>query len=252
MAEPSGHERTLLLVHGSPGNGQAWAGVVQKLRGQYHLLMPTLPGHASDAPAHPGSVGRIADLLEAELAAAPGRIAVIGYSFGGVVALDLAARGHPRIDRLMLLEPVAVPALKGAGEGDSYAVAERVFTAYIAAARQETPDAIGSMVDFWFGAGAFAALPERMRGALNAAARRNADDVAATFMASYDAASLARLPPEVEIVLGSASPPTTHAIAAALQRLAPRIRVTPLAGGTHAMLQTHAATLAEKIDAFCG
>ena len=68
---------------------------------------------------------------------------------------------------------------------------------------------------------------------------------------SYDAAGLARLPSLVEIVVGSNSPPTTHTIAAALQRLAPQARGTSLPGGTHAMLQTHAAALAERIDAFC-
>lgn len=215
------------------------------------MLTPTLPGHASEGPPHPGSVARIADHLEAAIAVTSGKIAVVGYSFGGVVALELARRGLARIDRLMLLEPVAVPLLRAAGEDPTFAAAERVFSAYIAGVRRGTPDAIASMVDFWFGAGAFAAMPEKVRGGLNASARRNADDVAATFAETYDAEGLSRLPSRVEIVVGSNSPPTTYAIAAALQRLVPQASCSSLPGGTHAMLQTHAAVLADRIDAFC-
>ena len=63
MSEAIGNRRApdggvLLLVHGSPGNGQVWSGIAQRLAGSYQMLTPTLPGHASEGPPHPGSVAR--------------------------------------------------------------------------------------------------------------------------------------------------------------------------------------------------
>jgi len=252
--------RTLMLVHGSPGNAQAWQSVVKNLKGNYRLLLPTLPGHGKSEHAHPGAISGIAALLDELLtdekttpAGAP--IGLVGYSFGGVVALDLALsrarRGDQRIDRLMLLEPVAMMALAGAGNEAHHHEAKQHFDSYLAAVAAKTPDAVAGMVDYWFGPGAFEAMSERMRQTLNAMAPVNALDVAATFGERYDAKSFAALTAKLRILIGGRSPPTAGRIAEAIKKMAPHTEIDHLPGATHAMLTTHGAELAKKIDEFC-
>ena len=75
-------------------------------------------------------------------------------------------------------------------------------------------------------------------------------DVAATFADDVTAADLAALDIPIRLVVGERSPPTAGRIAAAIAKLAPRTEIVSLPGGTHAMAQTHAAPLAEMIEAF--
>lgn len=240
--------RTLLLVHGSPGNAQTWRGIAEKLAPRFRILLPTLPGHGKQPANDPTTIAVLAEAVAAILPEQP--VTVVAHSFGGNVALRLAMRAPQRVARMMMLEPVTMRALDLAGDAQTYESGKRHFEAYIAAARAGTPDAIGAMVDFWFGAGAYAAMPERMRQGLNAGTRVNARDVAATFSDDITAADLAALDMPIDVVVGERSPPTAGRIAAAIDRLVPRGKVVSLPGGTHAMPQTHVAPLAAMIEAF--
>ena len=42
------------------------------------------------------------------LDALPGEAALIGFSFGGWIAAEIAAAGSPKIDRLVLVDPVGI------------------------------------------------------------------------------------------------------------------------------------------------
>lgn len=238
----------LLLVHGSPGNAQTWRGIAERLAPRLRILLPTLPGHGKQPAEDPTTVAALAESLVALLPDQP--VTVVAHSFGGNVALRLAMRAPQRVSRMMLLEPVAMRALDLAGDAAIFDNGRRHFEAYIAAARAGTPDAIGAMVDYWFGPGAFAAMPERMRQGLNAGARINARDVAATFADDITSANLAGLTMPIRLVIGERSPPTAGRIAAAIAKLALRVEIVSLPGGTHAMPQTHVAPLAEMIEAF--
>ena len=85
---------------------------------------------------------------------------VAGHSYGGVVALTLALRAHLAMGALVLFEPVAVPILLTAGETDAYHAAKAIFDDYIARVEGGETGAVRRMVDFWFGPGAFARMPE--------------------------------------------------------------------------------------------
>lgn len=238
----------LMLVHGSPGNAQSWRGIVDKLAPRFRILVPTLPGHGKQPAEDPTSVAALAESLVEILPAEP--VTIVAHSFGGNVALRLAMRAPRRVARMMLLEPVTMRALDLAGDAATYESGKRHFDAYLTAARAGTPDAIGAMVDFWFGPGAFAAMPERMRQGLNASTPVSARDVAATFADDITSADLAALAMPIRLVIGERSPPTAGRIAVAIARLAPRVEIVSLPGGTHAMPQTHSAPLAEMIEAF--
>lgn len=102
-----GKGEPLVLLHGGHGNWLHWAANIERLSTQYTILVPDLPGYGgSDMPAE----ASLASLVEAtadtlnQLVGAATPIALSGFSFGGLVAANVAAgRGH--VSRLVLIGP---------------------------------------------------------------------------------------------------------------------------------------------------
>ena len=238
-----------VLVHGSPGNGRTWARVAERLADRFRVIAPDLPGYGTTTP-QPGesTVTYAAEMIEGLIANVGDPVVVAGHSYGGVVSLAVAVRARVRIPALVLFEPVAVSALAMAGDTDAYEKTKFVFTDYIATVERGHPDAIRTMVDFWFGAGAFDRLPPPVAASLTQAAPSNIRDVSATFRERYEAAVFRRLTIPITIVVGDRSPDVTHRIARALAAHASHATITPLAKGTHAMTTTHVDAVADLIS----
>ncbi len=87
----------LLLLHGWPGSFVEFRGVIDRLRDNFHLVVPSLPGYGfSDAPGSAGmSNSRMADQF-AELMTTLGyeRFGVQGGDWGAGIATWIA-RKHP-------------------------------------------------------------------------------------------------------------------------------------------------------------
>jgi pimeloyl-ACP methyl ester carboxylesterase len=78
----------VLLLHGLGATGDVWEGVADLLPGAW--TAPDLPGHGGSAPLAGYTFAAVADAV-ADLVDPAGTV-VVGHSFGGVVALHLAAR----------------------------------------------------------------------------------------------------------------------------------------------------------------
>jgi pimeloyl-ACP methyl ester carboxylesterase len=86
-------KRTILLLHGLGATAEVWRGLTEVLDRQRagRWVVPDLPGHGRSAWAPPYSFGRYAADMGPLVAGAPGPVAVVGHSMGGVVALALAS-----------------------------------------------------------------------------------------------------------------------------------------------------------------
>jgi pimeloyl-ACP methyl ester carboxylesterase len=100
----------LVLVHGLGGGAANWVGVVPRLMERFRLLVPDLPGHGGSDPLPAAAsidpfAERVAQLAEREemLPAA-----VVGHSFGGLVALRLALRRPEDVRALVLAASAGV------------------------------------------------------------------------------------------------------------------------------------------------
>jgi pimeloyl-ACP methyl ester carboxylesterase len=95
----------VVLVHGMAGSSVTWEPILPVLMREYTVVAPDLPGHGdSDKPrgdyslgAHAGS---IKDLM---LALGHERATIVGQSFGGGVAMQLAYQHPERCERLVLV-----------------------------------------------------------------------------------------------------------------------------------------------------
>ena len=99
-----GEGAPLLLIHGLGGAASNWVGVAPHLTERFRVLVPDLPGHAGSSPLPAAAtLDPYAERLH-ELASQEGMLpgAVVGHSFGGLVALRLALRRPADVRALVL------------------------------------------------------------------------------------------------------------------------------------------------------
>ena len=121
---PQPGQPTVLCIHGVLNDHSVWAPFLAPLaqRG-WNVLAVDLPGHGRSAGTPPASVADAASRLLAMLDALDiYRVAVVGHSWGSLIALHLAAMEPARVQRLVLVGtafPMKVsPALLDMAESD--------------------------------------------------------------------------------------------------------------------------------------
>jgi lipase len=92
----------VLCLHGVTSHGRHFAKLAETLDG-YHVVAPDLLGHGSSPYEPPWSIAAHLDAILETVGAQPGL--VVGHSFGGRLALELAARRPELVSRLVLLDP---------------------------------------------------------------------------------------------------------------------------------------------------
>ncbi|MGV3494158.1 MAG: alpha/beta fold hydrolase [Ramlibacter sp.] len=96
---------TVVFLHGVLNDHSVW--ILQTRYFAHHgwnVLAPDLPGHCKSAGEPPKSVEEAADFVIALLDAAKVKqAALVGHSFGSLIALEAAARAPERISRIALV-----------------------------------------------------------------------------------------------------------------------------------------------------
>jgi 2-hydroxy-6-oxonona-2,4-dienedioate hydrolase len=97
----------LILFHGGFGSWTHWIRNVEALARRFRVTAFDLPGYgdSADVPSKTTPDGYIEWVADAVAAAAPGRIHLAGFSFGGALAARIAALLGDRVKRLSLLGP---------------------------------------------------------------------------------------------------------------------------------------------------
>ena len=96
--------RDLVLLHGWSLNLGVWSGLVRQLVPQFRVIAVDLPGHGrSDWDPRAATPAAQAWRVHETLAPLTTRYALLGWSLGGQVALDLAAALPAGIERLALI-----------------------------------------------------------------------------------------------------------------------------------------------------
>jgi len=241
----------VVLVHGSPGDSRSWSRVAPHLHDRFRVLAVDLPGYGGSdrVPEEPSGRAALMGAAVARLAEGCGEpVRLAGHSYGGVVALQASLQAKQEaIGRLILFEPVFFRALQLMEDKAALVPATRHFEDYADRAAAGEAGAVRLMVDYWFGEGAFARMPEQVRGYLDANASRNALDVRSSFNDTATAEQLRAFGSPVLVVYGDKSPEIVQAIGRALLELLPNARMESLAGANHGMLDSHPEAVARLI-----
>ncbi|NUT72043.1 alpha/beta fold hydrolase [Pseudarthrobacter sp. C4D7] len=108
--------RTILVIHGFRGDHHGLLRVADQLP-DMRLIMPDLPGFGSSDAFAPGphSVERYGQFITDFMAAlnlGPDTV-LLGHSFGSIVASHFVAGNPDAVHPLILINPIAAPALEG-------------------------------------------------------------------------------------------------------------------------------------------
>jgi lipase len=96
----------ILAVHGLTGHGLRWQTLATKHLPEFAIAAPDLIGHGRSSWAAPWNIDANVDALAALIDAdAAGPVVVVGHSFGGAIALNLAAVRPDLVSALVLLDP---------------------------------------------------------------------------------------------------------------------------------------------------
>jgi len=99
----------IVLLHGM-GSLSTTSRFAALLAAHGTVLAPSCPGFGTTPrPKDFDTIYDLVHLQRAVLDAIPGeRITLVGLSFGGWLAAEVAAQGHPRLSRLILVDPVGI------------------------------------------------------------------------------------------------------------------------------------------------
>ncbi len=96
---------TVIFLHGVLNDHSVWILQTRSLAHHgWNVLAPDLPGHGKSSGDPPASVEAAADFVLALMdAAGVAKAALVGHSFGSLIALETAARAPERVSHLVLV-----------------------------------------------------------------------------------------------------------------------------------------------------
>jgi len=250
----SGTGPTVLFLPGSFSTPAAWKAVQRLLPPRWRLAGTSLLGYgATSDTRRPGDLDmahEVAAVVAVARHLGGGPLHLVGHSFGGTVALATALSGEVAVASLALFEANPLDLLLSAGEPALHAEALALSRRFAAAVAAGEPAAAGLIIDYWGGAGSFAALPEAVRDYCRRSAPANALDWPTCFGFRAGPADYARLTLPVLLARGALANPAMRAITASLAAALPGARPAVVPGASHFLIASHAADCAGLLGRF--
>jgi pimeloyl-ACP methyl ester carboxylesterase len=230
----------LLFVPGSYSTAAAWRGVWAHLPADWRLVATSLLGCGETAetrrPADADMAHELAVVQAAVARMGGGPVHLVGHSFGGTVALAAALDKTVEVASLALFE--ANPFDLIAGNRSVYGAARDLAAEFAKALQAGDSDAAGRIIDYWGGAGCFAAMPPRVQEFCRRTAPANALDWETCLGFRPDPQAIAALDCPILLVRGEAAIPAMVAITQALGAVLPAARREEVAGAGHFLIST--------------
>lgn len=228
----------VLLVHSSASGARQWRRLMDDLKDSFHVRAVNLYGYGRTPPWSADAAQSLddqADLVETALPPGAETLCLVGHSFGGSVAMKLAARLSGRVTGLALLEANPFHLLKQSGKLDAFAeVMDLCECVKKFGARGEWMVAAERFADYWGGAGSWQDMTAERRNAFAEAMKPVYFEWDAVMGETTPADEWARLLPRSTLVV---SDPNTvfpiREITAILQRACPMWTYKHIAGGGH-------------------
>jgi pimeloyl-ACP methyl ester carboxylesterase len=163
----TGSGPAVILVHSSASGLRQWRRLTEALESRHRVIAINLFGYGRTSAwprTRPLAAADQAELVAAAAALASGPVALVGHSLGGAVALEAAARLAHGVRILVAFEPILFGTLRAHGPKADYEDIAGLSSRFGALAQAGDWHAAGEwFIDYWGGAGAWAAMPGERR-----------------------------------------------------------------------------------------
>ncbi len=242
--EESGSGDPVLLLHSSGMSGRQWKRLVPELvRKGLRAVVPDFTGHGASEPwpepkpfSFRTDVLRIVALLRQLENGGPAH--VVGHSYGGFVALQVALAAPDRIRSLTLFDPVSFGVLDPSADAALIAGFSQVDLPWGSAAA-DRERWLQAFVDYWGGPGAWVHLREEARAEFRRVGWVVREGVRSLMGDATPASAYAGLRCAVHLMTGAESPPAAKAVIRHLGLAFRTARTTTLAAAGHLGPLTH-------------
>lgn len=255
LSPPEPRSAALVCLHSSAASGRQWQPLTPWLDRGLRVHTPDLLGCGADdawPTGWPVSLADEAARLEPLLDAEPGGAHLLGHSYGGAVALELALRRPAQVRSLTLYEPVRFGLLLSdpagpAGAGQIVGVARHIQLLVLSGRRHE---AAATFVDHWSGAGAWAALSGGQQDGIARRMPKVQAEFEALFNDGMPAERFAALPMPVRLIGGRRSPLAARQVLDRLATLLPNASCAWIEGAGHMAPVTQPGRVAAHLPAW--
>ena len=234
-----------VLLHATLSSGEQLMPLARRLADRYRVLLIDRRGTADSPMLEPAPVPvarHVADVVGVFDAFGIDRAIIVGHSFGGVVALRLAAEHGDRVDGVVAWEPPYLPVAAARVRDGMAALAGEMDDAFASGGSEA---AAHRFLDAVSGPGAWDRLHPRQRSSV---ARQGSGALADAAMPGLSADGLERITAPTVIATGAASDPFYTPIADALaERIGAAATRVGLTGLAHMAPITDAATIADLV-----
>jgi pimeloyl-ACP methyl ester carboxylesterase len=246
-AVSAGTGPAVVCLHSSGSASSQWRRLIEAEQARHRFIAFDLHGHGRSPAAPPGeyALRTESDAVWGTIARITGPVHLVGHSYGGAVALDLALRHPGRFASVAVFEPVLFGLLDPAG--DEYRDVIGFGRAIVADARSgRLAEASQRFIDYWSGAGTWAAMAAEQQQRAAARIVTVAAHFDALFSDPVPFARLRSLRTPTLVMRGDRSPGATRAIADRLGTIA-GVTSGLLSGAGHMGPITHAPSFNVRI-----
>lgn len=240
-----GSGELVVLLHSSGSSGAQWRALVGQLSTRYRVIAPDLLGYGATANwSGRGAfcLGHEAAIVRALLDRLDEPAHLVGHSYGGAVALNIARERGDLLSSLTLIEPVAFHLLRDGDETDTAALLEISEIAAMvqrALACGDYMGGFGRFIDYWSEPGAWAAIPAAKRDALAPRLAKVALDFYSTINDAARLDDMRGLGAATLLMQGARTALPTRRICEQLARVLPEVNMRIIGGAGHMMPLTH-------------
>jgi pimeloyl-ACP methyl ester carboxylesterase len=227
----------VVLLHSSASGNRQWRRLVDETKDRYRLIAVNLFGYGATTRWPATRAMTLADGAELAIAAAglsETPVALVGHSFGAAIALETALQLQDRAAALIMFEPIPFYLLKT--HGPQAAADEIVGVAdgfRAAAARGDWMAGAALFIDYWSGAGTWAALPDERRAGILQMVRNVVHEFDAVIEPWRALGEWSAIAAPTHVIRAADTRAPTHALAALLTATYPHWRLHEVATGGH-------------------
>lgn len=232
-----------VCLHASASSSQQWSKLVADFDGRMRVITPDLIGYGSKDRFQKGRSLRMQDevdnilaQIEAAAGKANGPLHLVGHSYGGAVALQIALTYPEHVASLTVYEPAQFLLLMQGGleapEAQEILAVHRFVQGRLKSCLQRW-SATRHFIEYWSGRGVWKRIPHRNKRRFVRLLPKIAAEFNAIFSAPVSTADCAKLHMPIRVICGTRTRASASKVAEVLAESAPNAEQVFVEGAAH-------------------